>query len=114
MSQSLDKRLDVAKTAGMTVYLPKWLRTGFQLSAKASSTSGSAESSRAAAKQDLSKLVKNTDLIKHLLVLLRRRSSKAGVTFKHVPAHAGWEGNEAADVSIAQHMSLSRMHGSIS
>lgn len=43
--------------------------------------------------------VKNTDLIKHLLVLLRRRKPRAGVRFKYVPGHAGVEGNEGADVS---------------
>ena len=48
----------------------------------------------------MGKLVKNTDLIKHMLVLLQRRSSRAGVTFKHVKAHVGWAGNEAADVRL--------------
>lgn len=44
--------------------------------------------------------VVNTDLIKHLLVLLRRRGPAGRVKFKYVPAHSGVEGNEAADVSI--------------
>lgn len=44
--------------------------------------------------------VVNKDLIKHLLVLLRRRGPAGRVKFKYVPAHSGVEGNEAADVSI--------------
>ena len=39
-------------------------------------------------------------MIKHLLVLLRRRSPTAGVRFKYVHGHAGVEGNEGADVSL--------------
>ena len=42
--------------------------------------------------------MKNADMIKHLLVLLRRRDPKAMVRFKYVPGHAGVEGNEGADV----------------
>lgn len=61
-------------TSGMTVYLPKWVTNGWK------TTTGD---------------VKNSDMIKHLLVLLRRR--KASVRFKHVKGHAGHEGNEAAD-----------------
>lgn len=71
----------------MTTYLPKWMRNNFRLSAK----------TRAGG--DEGKGIKNVDLIKHLLVLLRRRQPKAGVRFKYVAAHVGWEGNEAADVS---------------
>lgn len=41
--------------------------------------------------------VVNADLIKHLLVLLRRRGAAGRVKFKYVPAHSGVEGNEAAD-----------------
>lgn len=36
-------------------------------------------------------------MIKHLLVLLRRRGPAGRVKFKYVPAHSGVEGNEAAD-----------------
>lgn len=39
--------------------------------------------------------MKNTDMIRHLLVLLRRRA--APVKFKYVRGHAGHAGNEAAD-----------------
>ena len=67
----------------MTLYLPKWIRNGF-------STARSAEGG--------GKGVKNVDLIKHLLVLLRRRGPNNGVTFKYVPGHSGVEGNEGADV----------------
>lgn len=52
----------------------------------------------ASASSELGKTIKNVDLIKHLLVLLRRRKPSAGVSFKHVKAHMGWAGNEAADV----------------
>jgi ribonuclease HI len=43
--------------------------------------------------------VKNVDMIKHLLVLLRRRSASNKVVFKYVAGHTGEIGNEAADVS---------------
>lgn len=36
-------------------------------------------------------------MIRHILVLLRRRDPRAPVKFKHVKGHAGHEGNEAAD-----------------
>lgn len=48
--------------------------------------------------------VKNADMIKHLLVLLRRRAPTAQVRFKYVPGHAGVEGNEGADVSFLSHV----------
>jgi ribonuclease HI len=44
--------------------------------------------------------VKNADMIKHLLVLLRRRSIHNKVVFKYVAGHSGEIGNEAADVSL--------------
>jgi len=58
----------------MTGWLPKWMNNGF-------------------------KDVKNVDMIKHLLVLLRRRSASNKVVFKYVAGHTGEIGNEAADVS---------------
>ena len=82
----------------MTLYLPKWIRNGF-------STARSAEGG--------GKGVKNVDLIKHLLVLLRRRGPNNGVTFKYVPGHSGVEGNEGADVRSAQ-CKLTRLGGLIS
>ncbi|KAL7419560.1 hypothetical protein Q5752_005471 [Cryptotrichosporon argae] len=65
----------------MTTFLPKWLRNGFL-----TANQGGA--------------VKNADLIKHLLVLLRRRA--APVTFEYVPGHTGEAGNERAD-ALARH-----------
>jgi ribonuclease HI len=44
--------------------------------------------------------VKNADMIKHLLVLLRRRPIHNKVVFKYVAGHSGEIGNEAADVSF--------------
>lgn len=41
----------------------------------------------------------NSDLIKHLCVLMRRRGKSNGVKFRFVPGHSGEAGNEAADVS---------------
>ncbi|EAL23686.1 hypothetical protein CNBA3330 [Cryptococcus deneoformans B-3501A] len=61
----------------MTIWLPKWMNNNFRNSYKQE--------------------VINTDLIKHLLVLLRRRGAAGRVKFKYVPAHSGVEGNEAAD-----------------
>lgn len=58
----------------MTVYLPKWLKNGWQTKAGP---------------------VKNADMIRHLLVLLRRRARP--IRFKHVYGHTGHAGNEAAD-----------------
>lgn len=58
----------------MTGYLPKWIGNGF-------------------------KGVKNAEMIKHMLVLLRRRSASNKVVFKYVAGHTGEVGNEAADVS---------------
>jgi ribonuclease HI len=75
----------------MTTYLPGWLKNGFLTSSRSSGGKGKEK-------------VKNTDMIKHLLVLLRRRKPHAPVRFKYVPGHAGVEGNEGADVSwIAVH-----------
>ena len=59
----------------MTGYLPGWISKGF-------------------------KGVKNADMIKHLLVLLRKRSVHNKVVFKYVAGHSGEIGNEAADVSL--------------
>ncbi|KAK4685156.1 hypothetical protein P7C73_g5000, partial [Tremellales sp. Uapishka_1] len=67
----------------MTLYLPKWLENGFF-------TASSKSKSRSAG-------VKNVDMIKHLLVLLRRRGPRASVKFKYIQAHVGEEGNEGAD-----------------
>jgi ribonuclease HI len=58
----------------MTGWLPGWIDKGFRG-------------------------VKNADMIKHLLVLLRRRPIHNKVVFKYVAAHSGEIGNEAADVS---------------
>ncbi|KAK1927539.1 ribonuclease H-like domain-containing protein [Papiliotrema laurentii] len=78
----------------MTVYLPKWLRNGFlTASSNTPYSRGGARAGGDAGK----KAVKNADMIKHLLVLLRRRDPKAMVRFKYVPGHAGVEGNEGAD-----------------
>ena len=63
--------------SGMTVWLPGWMRNRFR------TTTGP---------------VKNADMVKHLIVLLRRRRPDARVKFAHVKGHAGEEGNEAADV----------------
>ncbi len=61
-------------TAAMTVYLPNWIKNGWRTQTGP---------------------VKNVDLIKHLLVLLRRR--KVPVRFKHVRGHSGHGGNDRAD-----------------
>ncbi|BEI85291.1 hypothetical protein CcaverHIS002_0506920 [Cutaneotrichosporon cavernicola] len=58
----------------MTLYLPNWIRNGWR------TQSGP---------------VKNADMIRHLLVLLRRRA--AAVRFKHVRGHSGHAGNDCAD-----------------
>lgn len=68
----------------MTVFLPKWLKNGFQ-------TSGAQP-----------KPVKNKELILHLLALLHKRGPLNGVKFKHVAAHRGEVGNEGADVSSVE------------
>lgn len=72
----------------MTTYLPTWIKNGFLTSSR-TSRGGVGNKEK----------VKNTDMIKHLLVLLRRRKPRAGVRFKYVKGHAGVEGNEGADVS---------------
>lgn len=41
--------------------------------------------------------VKNADMIRHLLVLLRKRPPNAQIRFKYVRGHSGHEGNDAAD-----------------
>lgn len=65
----------------MTEYVPKWIKNGWR------TASGD---------------VKNADMIRHLLVLLRRRGPRAPVRFKHVRGHVGHEGNEAADALARQ------------
>jgi ribonuclease HI len=80
----------------MTTYLARWMRTGFRTTTKpAKPFSANDQAGKASRGQP----IKNADLVKHLLVLLRRRHFKAGVRFKYVAGHVGWEGNEAADVS---------------
>lgn len=73
----------------MTSYLPTWIKNGFM-----TASTGHRGSSKGSKQK-----VKNADMIKHLLVLLRRRKPNCGVRFKYVPGHAGVEGNEGADVS---------------
>ena len=95
--------MTLADHQGMTIFLPKWLRTGFKLASSANSWKSGrppagSQKAMASASSELGKTIKNVDLIKHLLVLLRRRKPSAGVSFKHVKAHMGWAGNEAADV----------------
>jgi ribonuclease HI len=92
----------------MTTYLPGWLRNGFKTSAKKTATLGGVPYARGDARSD----VKNADMIKHLLVLLRRRGTKAPVRFKHVRGHIGVEGNEGADVSCIVRSMGSRAHAS--
>lgn len=84
----------------MTTFLPKWLKTNFRLSTKSNPyrTKSDAWENGHNCNAGRGQEVKNADLIKHLLVLLRRRDPRAGVRFKHVAAHVGYEGNEAADV----------------
>ena len=82
----------------MTTFLPNWLRNGFLTASK--STSGKSTSGGVSSGGGKEK-VKNADMIKHLLVLLRRRPPSAQVRFKYVPAHTGLQGNEGADVSLA-------------
>lgn len=85
----------------MTTYLPKWIQNGFLTSS--SSYQRDPRNSNGDWRTRLSSTpaqkVKNADMIKHLLVLLRRRGPANGVKFKYVPGHSGWEGNEEADVS---------------
>lgn len=66
-------------TLALTLYLPKWIKNGWQTKTGP---------------------VKNADMIRHLLVLLRRRAKP--VRFKHVKGHSGHEGNEQADVLARQ------------
>ncbi|ADV20448.1 ribonuclease HI [Cryptococcus gattii E566] len=74
----LEVRCDSQYTIScMTIWLPKWMNNNFRNSNRQE--------------------VVNIDLIKHLLVLLRRRGPAGRVKFKYVPAHSGVEGNEAAD-----------------
>ena len=79
----------------MTTYLPGWLRNGFKTSAKKTGPRGEVTYTKGDSRSD----VKNADMIKHLLVLLRQRGKDAPVRFKHVRGHIGVEGNEGADVS---------------
>ncbi|ORY22505.1 ribonuclease H-like domain-containing protein [Naematelia encephala] len=84
----LEVRTDSQYTIScMTTYLPKWLKSGF-LTTPTPNLAGTAKTSER---------VKNVDLIKHLLVLLRRRGVHNGVRFRYVPGHSGEIGNEAAD-----------------
>jgi ribonuclease HI len=62
----------------MTVFIHSWIKNGWR-------TNNGNEG------------VKNADMIRHLLVLLRARAPAAPVNFKHVRGHSGHEGNEAAD-----------------
>ncbi|OCF57907.1 hypothetical protein L486_03929 [Kwoniella mangroviensis CBS 10435] len=78
----------------MTTWLPKWLRNGFTTSTNNPYSRPNGSSSKQVQKQ---KQISNVDMVKHLLVLLRRRSGKGRVKFKYVPAHSGIEGNERAD-----------------
>jgi ribonuclease HI len=80
----------------MTTYLANWLRNGFMTAGKSTTGKGGGGKEK----------VKNADMIKHLLVLLRQRAPSAQVRFKYVPGHAGVEGNEGADVSNAYRASL--------
>jgi len=75
----------------VTAWLPAWIKNGFK-------TSGASRQGKTLSYSGTKADVKNADMIKHLYVLLRQRSSAAGVRFKYVPGHEGWEGNEAADV----------------
>jgi hypothetical protein len=89
----------------MTTYLSKWIQNGFLTSSSTyqrPSRNGNGNGDgdgRARLSNTPVQKVKNADMIKHLLVLLRRRGPGNGVKFKYVPGHSGWEGNEAADVS---------------
>ncbi|KLT41824.1 hypothetical protein CC85DRAFT_286059 [Cutaneotrichosporon oleaginosum] len=58
----------------MTVFLPTWIKNGWRTQAGP---------------------VKNVDMIRHLLVLMRRR--QAPMRFKHVRGHSGHAGNDRAD-----------------
>jgi ribonuclease HI len=86
----------------MTVWQQKWLATG--------ALNRPPVIFKADKKNKDLKEIKNADLIKHLLVLLRRRHHRAKVWFEYVPAHTGLVGNEAADVScpashaVSQHV----------
>ncbi|RXK40451.1 hypothetical protein M231_02284 [Tremella mesenterica] len=74
----LEVRTDSQYTiACMTEYLHKWLANGFKLKG--------------------SHGVKNADMIKHLIVLLRQRGPYNGVRFKYVAGHSDHAGNDAAD-----------------
>nr|ODN97513.1 ribonuclease HI [Cryptococcus depauperatus CBS 7855] len=74
----LEIRCDSQYTiSSMTLWLQKWMKNDF--------------------KNGKNETVINTDLIKHLLALLRRRGPASKIKFKYVPAHSGIEGNEQAD-----------------
>jgi ribonuclease HI len=71
----LEVRTDSQYTIGcMTTWLPAWINKNFNG-------------------------VKNADMIKHMLVLLRRRGADNKVKFVYVPGHSGEIGNDGADVS---------------
>ncbi len=91
--------------SGMTSYLPAWIKSGFRTSVPNPKFSKSRSTSTS------SQPIKNADMIKHLLVLLRRRKPGAGVRFKHVPGHSGYLGNEAADVSRLRSLACVRLEG---
>ena len=91
LAHFLGKIMSADPRAGMTTYLPIWLKKGLL------TRPGAAAESK----------IKNLDLIKHLFVLLRER--RAGVKFKHVRGHAGLEGNEQADVSPSFSLQASSM-----
>jgi len=74
-------------TSGMTVYIHKWIQNGWRTGGSKGKYGNKASGES----------VKNADMIRHLLVLLRRRGPTASVRFKYVRGHAGHEGNEAAD-----------------
>lgn len=88
---------------GMTTYLTKWLQNNFLTSGSGSASYGKFSKKNTGSSSGTTSArtkVKNADLIKHLLVLLRRRGPGNGVRFKYVPGHQGVEGNEGADVGL--------------
>ncbi|GFZ42549.1 hypothetical protein JCM24511_00265 [Saitozyma sp. JCM 24511] len=95
----------------MTTYLPKWIQNGF-LTSSSSYQRGPRNSNgdwRTRLSNTPAQKVKNADMIKHLLVLLRRRGPANGVKFKYVPGHSGWEGNEEADKLARSGASMPRI-----